>query len=238
MAYSEIYSAEKEKKNKKTVWEHYFARKIALLIAAVFFKLGISANAVSFLSLAAGISGAVLIAAGNFWVIILGGVLMQVWLILDKTDGIVARLKNSPTKFGEFFEEFNGSLIAVLFFGSIGYASSKFPGILPFEIPSFLFILMGACTSLFVALRHLMFRHFEVIFQDKEITASVSGRGFLAVFYNLTVKFSGVYSLAQPIFLGAVIFNFLGFYTTAYFLIQGTLMFASMAYLLISAGKK
>ena len=239
MVNSESYPPEKEKANRQTVWEHYFARKIAFLLASVFLKLGISANQISFLSLSAGIVGAGLIAFGDFKLILIGALLMQVWLVLDKTDGIVARLTKTSSKFGEFFEELNGSIIAVLFFISIGFAASKFPGKLAnsFEISSYIFIMLGIFTSLFVLSRHLLARHFEIIFQTREIIISFSGRGLLSNLYETTIKFSGVYSLAQPIFLMAIIFNFLGFFVLAYFLIQGVLMTSSIVYLIVKASK-
>lgn len=236
---SEIYPLEKEKANRQTVWEHYFARKIAFLLAPISLKLNISANQISFLSLAAGILGAGLIALGDIWLILLGGTLMQTWLVLDKTDGLVARLTKTSSKFGEFFEELNGSIIAVLFFSSIGIAASKFPGFLPdsFKIHPFLFIIFGILTSLFVVFRHLLNRHFEIVFQSREIIIGFSGRGLLFNLYKTTIKFSGVYSLAQPIFIIAAIFNFLGLYVLAYFLIQGALIAASIIYLTIKAGR-
>jgi phosphatidylglycerophosphate synthase len=235
----EIYPPEKEKANKQTVWEYYFARKIAFLIAPVFLKLGTSANQVSFLSMAAGIVGAVLIALGNFWMILLGGLLMQIWLILDKTDGVVARLGKTTTKFGEFFEEFNGSLLAALFFTSIGFAASGFSGFLIFYIPPKIFIILGLATSLFVIFRHLIFCHFAIVFSGtKKGDGVFSGSGKISAIYNFSIKFTGVYSLAQPIFLLALIFNFLGLYTLVYFFIQGALMLASSVYLLAKAGSK
>ncbi len=237
---SEIYPIEKEKANKETVWEHYFARKIAFLIAPTLLKLGVSANQASFSSMTLGIIGAVLIAIGNFWAILLGAILMQLWLILDKTDGVIARFRKVANKFGEFFEELNGALMAVLFFSSIGFASSRLPGSLPAFVyfPPKIFIILGLTTSLFVVFRHLISRHFEVVFwQNKEVDLSFPSSGRLASLYKILVKFSGVYSLAQPIFILALIFNFLGLYTFVYFVLQGALMLASVAKLIYRASK-
>ncbi|MFC1789842.1 CDP-alcohol phosphatidyltransferase family protein [Patescibacteria group bacterium] len=236
----EVYPPEKEKANKETIWEYYFARKIAFLIAPIFIKTGISANSISFLSIAFGVAGAILIAFGNFWMILTGGMLMQIWLILDKTDGMVARFKKTTTKLGEFLEELNGSLTAILFFTSIGFAASKLPGFLPdfLKISPSLFIILSILTSFFVILRHLSSRHFEFVFRNKEGENGVSERGIIFNIHRLTIKFSGVYSLAQPIFILAAIFNFLGIYTLAYFLIQGTLMLANIFYLTVKASKK
>lgn len=232
---TEIYPLEKQKANRETVWEHYFARKIAFLIVPILLRLGISANQVSFSSLTFGIIGTILIAIGNFWLILVGGILIQIWLILDKTDGIIARFQKTTNKFGEFFEELNGEIISALFFSSIGIAASKFPGFLPisFKLPLYFFIILGTLTSFFVIFRHLVFRYFEIIFKEKGAQDEfLSKTGLLS---KIFVKFSGVYSLAQPIFILAIIFNFLGLYTLIYFLGQGLALLVSIFSLILKA---
>ncbi len=237
----EIYPSKKEKENKETVWEHYFARKIAFLIVPLFLKTKISANQVSILAIIIGIIAAILIIKGDFWMILLGAILMQVWLIFDKTDGIVARYRKTTSKFGEFLEEFSGAVIVALFFSSIGVAASKFPGVLPFSLKFLphLFIILGILTSFFVIFRHLVFRHFEAVFSKEKGTKNVSlfTSGALATLYKIAIKFLGIYSLAQPIFILAIIFNFLGLYTLVYFIIQGVAMLANLSFLVYKAGK-
>lgn len=237
----EIYPPEKEKENKETIWEHYFARKIAFLLTPVFLKMKISANQVSILAIFIGIIAAILIILGNFWQILLGAILMQLWLIFDKADGIIARYRKTTSKLGEFLEEFSGAVIAALFFSSIGVAASKLPGFLPFSLkfsPHF-FIILGILTSSFVIFRHLVFRHFEAIFLRKKETKSASlfTSGRLSTLYKMAIKFLGIYSLAQPIFILAIIFNFLGLYTLVYFAIQGLAMLANVNFLVYRASK-
>lgn len=238
---SEIYPPEKEKANKETVWEYYFARKIAFLIVPIFLKTRISANQVSILAIIIGIIAAILIILGNFWQVLLGAILMQDWLILDKVDGVIARYRKTVSKFGEFLEELDGAIIAALFFSSIGIAASKFPGFLPFsfELSPHLFIILGILTSFFVIFRHLVFRHFEAIFlKEKEIKSeSLFNSGVLAPFYKITIKFLGIYSLAQPLLILTIIFNFLGLYTLIYFVIQGMAMLANVSFLIYEASK-
>lgn len=237
---SEIYPPDKEKANKETVWEHYFARKIAFLITSIFLKLKISANQISILAIITGIIAAILIMVGDFWVVLLGAILMQIWLILDKTDGIIARYRKTTSKFGEFLEEFSGAIIATLFFSSIGAAASKLPGFLPFspQLPPYLLIILGILTSLFVIFRHLIFRHFEAVFKKEEIKSeSLFASGRLSTFYKIAIKFLGIYSLAQPLLILAIIFNFLGLYTLVYFVIQGVAMLANVSFLVYRASK-
>lgn len=238
---SEIYPPEKEKANKETIWEHYFARKIAFLITPVFLKTKISANQVSILAIITGIAAATLIILGDFWQVFLGAILMQLWLILDKVDGIIARYRKIVTLFGKFLDELDGAVIAALFFSSIGVAASKFPGFLPFflQLPPYLYIILGISTSFFVIFRHLIFRHFEAVFlKEKEIKSeSLLNSGKLGIFYKTAIKFLGVYSLAQPLFILSIIFNFLGLYTLVYFLLQGAAMLANLSFLVYRASK-
>ncbi len=249
---SEIYPTEKEKANKETVWEHYFARKIAFFIAPFFLRTKISANQVSILAIIIGIIAAILVILGNFWVILSGAILMQVWLIFDKVDGVIARYKKTTSKFGEFLEEVDGAVIATLFFSSTGVAASKLPGFLPFfsQLPSHLFIILGILTSFFVIFRHLVFRHFEAVFlksHNREISLrgmekgikseSLFTLGRLSTFYKMAIKFLGIYSLAQPLLILAIIFNFLGLYTLVYFIIQGAAMLANVSFLTYRASK-
>jgi phosphatidylglycerophosphate synthase len=236
----EIYPAWKEKANKSTIWEYYFARKIAFLLAPFFVRIRISANQISWLSFLMGIAGSFFIAVGNFWLILFGAILMQIWLILDKTDGIVARMKNRTTKFGEFFEELNGSLTAVLFFFSTGVAAFRIPGILfsPLIDPMG-FVFLGTATSLCVVSRHLANGHFELVFGKEETDKrEVAGNGVSGALYNFAIKFSGVYSLAQPIFILAIIFNFLGIFSVFYFMLQLGLMFLDIFHLILKARGK
>jgi len=238
---SEIYPPEKEKANKETIWEHYFARKIAFLILPIFLKLKISANQVSVLSIITGIVGTILIAVGNFWQMFLGAILIQIWLILDKTDGLIARYRKNVSSLGKFLEELNGTTIAALFFSSIGFAASKFPG-LPVSVqnlPSIFFIILGVLTSSFVIFRQLIFNYFEAIFtKEKKIKSeTLLETGLLSTFYKITLKFSGIYSLAQPIFILAISFNFLGLYILFYFFLQFLIMLVNIIFLSFKAAE-
>ncbi|MFH1036560.1 MAG: CDP-alcohol phosphatidyltransferase family protein [Patescibacteria group bacterium] len=231
---SEIYPPEKEKANKETVWEHYFGRKIAFLIAPFFLKINASANQISILSIFAGVVGAIFILAGQYWQVIFGACLIQVWLILDKTDGLVARYRNQVSSFGKFLEELNGEMMAVLFFSSIGFAASQNPGFLPgfLDISPSIFLTMGLLTSLSIIFRHLINRHLESVFGGSD-GVSVGGN----ILYKIIIKFLGIYSLAHPIFILAAIFNFLGLYTAAYFLGQVIVMLGSVIFAIQRASR-
>jgi len=237
--FSKIYSIEKQKEDKETVWVYYVTRKISFWITPFFLKLGISANQSSCLAIITGIMAAILIMMGNWKIVLSGAILMQVWLILDSVDGNIARYKKTFTSFGKFLEELDGAIIAALFFSSIGVAASKIPGFIPFsiEISSYLFIILGIITSFSVIFRHLISRHFQVIFyKEKEFKIeSLLKPGLLFPSYNLAIKFLGIYSLAQPLLILAIIFNLLGLYTIIYFLMTAGATFANISFLIFEA---
>ena len=64
----------------------------------------ITPNQVSLLSFIIGISGASLFFLGEYFYLILGGILVQIHSIIDGCDGEVARLKLRETKYGAWFD--------------------------------------------------------------------------------------------------------------------------------------
>ena len=240
--FSEIYSTQRQKEDKETVWVYYVTRKISFWITPFFLKLGISANQASFITIITGIVAAILIMIGDYWIVLAGAILMQFWLILDSIDGNIARYRKTFTSFGKFLEELDGTIMSALFFSSIGVAASGIPGFIPFsiDIPSYWFIILGIITSFSVIFRHLISRHFEAIFfQNKEFrNESLFELGFLPNFYRSAIKFLGIYSLAQPLLILAVIFNFLGLYTIVYFLMNIVGMFVNITLIILKAKKE
>jgi len=238
----ETYSLNVKKKDKELIWPYYVTRRISFWITPLFLKLRISANQVSFLAIITGIISAILIMVGNYWMVLSGAILMQIWLTFDALDGNIARYKKNFSSFGKFLEELEGAIIAALFFSSVGVSASKFPGFLPhfFKIPSYLFIILGILTSFFVIFRHLIFRHFEVIyFKDKDIKGEsiYEGKGILPTLYKTVIKFLGIYSLAQPLLIISIIFNFLGIYIIFYFLAHALSMLGNVFFLILKAIK-
>ncbi|MFQ5969521.1 MAG: sugar phosphate nucleotidyltransferase [Nitrososphaerales archaeon] len=79
-------------------------RPISLRISKILLKAGITPNQVSLLSFIIGISGASLFFLGEYFYLILGGILVQIHSIMDGCDGEVARLKLRETKYGAWFD--------------------------------------------------------------------------------------------------------------------------------------
>lgn len=79
-------------------------RPISLWISKILLKTDIMPNHISLLSFIIGISGALLFFLGEYFYLILGGILVQIHSIIDGCDGEVARLKLKETKYGAWFD--------------------------------------------------------------------------------------------------------------------------------------
>jgi len=91
-------------------------KKIDLRMAKIFIKSGITPNQITILSQIVGIIGAILFAYSNpiYW--ILGWFVINFYMILDGSDGIVARYTKTTSKFGAFLDEFTHPIINTLIF--------------------------------------------------------------------------------------------------------------------------
>lgn len=72
-------------------YERIIVRKISIYISRLFVAMRISANKVTALSFIIGAIGIVLVGFRPAWIVLLGCIAMQVWYLLDKCDGEVAR---------------------------------------------------------------------------------------------------------------------------------------------------
>jgi len=95
-----------------------FFKKIYTPVGVVLFKLNISANFITLLSLLTGTFAAIAYYSGK---LITAASFLLVSGILDLTDGTVARLSGKPTKFGAVFDWIADKWVDGLILGVIGY---------------------------------------------------------------------------------------------------------------------
>ena len=131
-------------------WSYYVRRPASHYISLPFLRLGVSASSVTLLWLFLGLAGCISIASGSYVFMIVGGVLLEFAIILDRVDGIVARF-NRPTLAGEILDTWCGVILLSLSMFSLGVGISKnIDGltigkiVIPyFELDNSLFILVG-----------------------------------------------------------------------------------------------
>jgi phosphatidylglycerophosphate synthase len=106
-------------------WENlspflYLYRKISIVFVWMFLKTSLTPNKVTNLGSLFGIMAAVGFATGEGKYIFLGGIMSQIYMILDCVDGLLARVKNISSKFGSFFDIVSDVIINNLVLLGIG----------------------------------------------------------------------------------------------------------------------
>ena len=79
-------------------------RKLAIYITKLFLYTPITANQVTVLWCIVGITAGILFALGNYWYSIIGALLVQLLLVLDRADGEISRYKGTCSLRGEYLD--------------------------------------------------------------------------------------------------------------------------------------
>jgi len=115
------YTGDKRESGKKDPWAHFVLRPLSFYVAYPLINQGISANQVTFASLASGLVGCTFLALGFYWAVVLGAVIINVYELLDYVDGDIARATNTTTTYGATIDGTNYMIITSLLFIAIGF---------------------------------------------------------------------------------------------------------------------
>lgn len=147
------------KRKKDPILSRFFYRKVAFGIAAVAANVGISANTVSYFSAIVGVVACFCFLPISHVAHIIGAVLINFWLILDCTDGNLARsVKSQP--FGEFADGISSYILVGLMCSMMGVAV-YFEGGLFVPEGSPWIILIGALASSSDSLMRLIYQKYK-----------------------------------------------------------------------------
>ena len=144
------YTKDKKALDKKSgLWGYYVNRRISFYVAWLFIRLGIPANKVSLLSIIFLLAGCTFLAFGEYKAILLGAILLNIYLLLDYTDGNIARYTNKVgSPLGAFLENFSGFIDKSLIYISAGIGAFLNPGYLPVGTFGWIFVLLGVLTAI------------------------------------------------------------------------------------------
>ncbi len=101
---AELLICNKLKKDTDGPVSQILNRPISLRISKLLLKTGITPNQISVLSTVIGLVGASFFFSGEYFYLILGGILIHIHSIVDGCDGEVARLKLRQTKYGGWLD--------------------------------------------------------------------------------------------------------------------------------------
>ena len=122
---AELLICNKLKKDTDGPVSRILNRPISLRISKLLLKTGITPNQISVLSTVIGLVGASFFFSGEYFYLILGGMLIHIHSIVDGCDGEVARLKLRQTKYGGWLDSVLDRYVdaAIIFGLAYGYWS-------------------------------------------------------------------------------------------------------------------
>jgi hypothetical protein len=136
------------------LWAYLVLRPISFYVTPLFVNLGLSANAVTALSLITLVCGLIFILSGatspiNF---VIGATLINIVYLLDCVDGNIARFRGKNSKFGALFDSIVGLAFSACLPLSLGlgfYLASAEQVFLPLglELPGWSWLAAGAVQS-------------------------------------------------------------------------------------------
>ena len=101
-------------------------RPISIRLSKILVNFNITPNQISFFSFVFSMIAAGLFAVGNYWLLVIGGIIAQLASIIDGSDGEVARLKYLSSDYGGWFDAvLDRYADAFLLFGLTWYVYSQ-----------------------------------------------------------------------------------------------------------------
>lgn len=147
------------KRKKDPPLSRIFYRPTGFVLAAAFANAGVGANTVSYLSIIEGVLACALFLPNNHACRIIGAILINLWLVLDCTDGCIARsVKAEP--FGEFADGISSYIVVALAGPAMGIAAFYEGGALIAPGSPWI-ILLGALSSVSDTLMRLIYQKYK-----------------------------------------------------------------------------
>lgn len=194
------YTQKKRNSEKIDLWLYYFARPLSWPLTWLCATLGLSATAVTFISIVAVIAGAICIVMGSYTVTIVGILLFNLWIILDCVDGNIARYRQTFSPYGEFIDAVGGYFATTFLFSSLGYLSFRL-----FNNPYYL--IAGFWATISSLFSRLLYQKYKNVFTDD--SSVIKPRDNTSSFPMMVAQNIGAASgLVLPASVIAVVFNY------------------------------
>lgn len=220
-----IDSLPAKKNSKSSLWVKLIVRRLSFLFTYVFINMGFSPWTVSVLSAVVAIAGSVLLMLPNYTFVVIGMILIQYWLILDCVDGNIARCKKQSSELGSFIDALSGYYVSAFVYLGTGVAAYHFSH---FENFRFLFVLMGAVSSISGILSRLIHQKYTYTILMLENGShklstpeeEVENKKSFQYLRSRIDKEIGISGLFMPFLIIAAVFNLFDLITVFYCLFQ------------------
>lgn len=153
------------KRKKDPILTRVFYRPLSFFFSAQCAKCGITANQVSYISALVALAACICFLLGSYNMNIIGAILVNVWLLMDCTDGNIARSVKKEA-FGPFADSMSSYLLVGLLCTCIGFAA-YFEGGLLFDKNNVWIVLIGALGSASDSLMRLIYQKYKNV--EKEL---------------------------------------------------------------------
>lgn len=172
---TDYHSGSKAAEDRNEIWTYHVVRPVSFYLAAVFVRAGMSANQVTWLSFVVLLAGCSLVAFGSYPAAVLGAALINAWLLLDCTDGNIARYQKTFSTYGAFLDTLGGYAAYALVFLAAGVGAYNRPAEIWGSIwwsdapavASVVWILLGAWASITALWSRLVFQKFKNSFDGQ-----------------------------------------------------------------------
>ena len=217
-----LYPPEQKSFERYNLLLHYVFRPISYYLDWLVLKLGVtSANKVSWTSLFIGFIGCGCLAFGNYWLMIVGAILANIWALLDCVDGAVARYNKVSNTYGKITDSACDYLMALFLFTGAGIAAYNYPDSTlnsllrlfgDINIDRGVFLFLGGWASfllVFPKFISVLFAQLSLESSRHDVVAGLREDVLGGFPYIVASNLYGVCCLVMPILLLATIFNFL-----------------------------
>lgn len=193
------YTDKKRNSEKIDLWLYYFARPFSWPLTWFCATLGLSATAVTFISIFAVVLGAAFIMFGSYTLTIVGILLFNLWIILDCVDGNIARYRKTFSQYGEFIDAVGGYFATTFLFSSLGYLSFRLFG-------NPIYLMAGGWATISSLFSRLLYQKHKNTFTDS--TTVIKPRDNSSSFPMMVAQNIGAASgLVLPASVVAVVLN-------------------------------
>lgn len=241
------YSDEKRQRERRFLWVP-LVRIPSFYLAWLFVRLGISANQTTYLGLALGLLGCLLLASGWPGGMFAGAILANAWFLFDCVDGNIARYHRASSVYGQFIDNLGGYTMYGFLFISIGAGLYRYqviygapPGLLGFalglSIEPGVYLAAGSLASLASLLHAVIFLNFSTLFaaQETDVPTDPLLRQRWRLVFFLYANVTNFCGLVLPLLALAVLARALDVYVLFYGAIYLAVLLFNTARLLAQA---
>ncbi len=238
-----IYPKSKLNRNIYKLWRWFFIGRISIYISWLAARCNLHPNFITVISFIFGLIGFLYISEGRGYNIFFGTLFINVWYLLDCSDGHLARYYKIKSNLGRFLDEAFGEIIMTFVWICFGWGLFNNPDLFMSFLTSFLknindvyIIICGAIISISIALRNCISGRFSRCYKDKiNLNKNVKEKSLnkfslYGIIKILWTNFMGIGGLQGPLLIIFSAAGYLSFLLIFYSILYFSYLMASTFY--------